>query len=105
MSWLIVIQEKDIWENTFYIYHNYALFKLAGVTMEFVMKKLFSISLKDKASYWYKLLDNSDLLEWPELMSLYYAKFYPLRETHQDRTTSTTFGLATEKASLKLGGD
>src|SRR4051812_14663022 len=53
--------------------------------MEFVMKKLFSVSLKDKASDWYKLLDNYDLLEWPELMSLFYAKFYPLHEIHQDR--------------------
>src|SRR3954464_1811957 len=61
------------------------LFKLAGVTMEFIMKKLFSVSLKDKASDWYKVLNNSDLLEWPELMSLFYAKFYPLREIHQDR--------------------
>ena len=48
------------------------------------MKKLFSVSLKGKASDWYKLLDNSDLLEWQELMSLFYAKFYPLREIHQD---------------------
>src|SRR4051812_40471747 len=53
--------------------------------MEFIMKKLFSVSHKDKASDWYKLLDNSDLLEWQELMSLFYAKFYPLREIHQDR--------------------
>ena len=49
--------------------------------MEFVMKKIFPVSLKVKASDWYKLLDNSDLLEWLELMSL----FYPLREIHQDR--------------------
>src|SRR3954462_7186676 len=61
------------------------LFKLAGVTMEFIMKKLFSVSLRDKASDWYKLLDNSELLEWQELMSLFYAKFYPLRDIHQDR--------------------
>src|SRR3954466_16337834 len=49
------------------------------------MKKLFSVSLKDKASDWYKLLDNSELLNWQELMYLFYAKFYPLREIHQDR--------------------
>src|SRR3954463_9952888 len=55
------------------------------VYMEFFMNKLFSILLKDKASDWNKLLDNSDLLEWPDLMSLFYAKFYPLREIHQDR--------------------
>src|SRR3954466_2090107 len=53
--------------------------------MEFVMKKLFSVSLKHKASDWYKLLDNSDFLEWQELMSLFYAKYYPLRDIHQDR--------------------
>ena len=26
MSWIIVIQEKDIRENTCYIYHNYVLY-------------------------------------------------------------------------------
>ena len=35
-----------------------SLFKLAGVSLEFVMKKLFSISLTDRASDWYKLVDN-----------------------------------------------
>src|SRR4051812_21570301 len=72
-------------EHLLYLTQLCSLFKLAGVTMEFVMKKLFSISLKDKASDWYKLLNNSDSLEWPELMSLFYAKSYPLREIHQDR--------------------
>src|SRR4051812_7262561 len=77
--------EGHLGEHLIYLSQLCSLFKLAGVTMEFVMKKLFSISLKDKASDWYKLLDNSDLLEWPELMSLFYAKFYPLCEIHQDR--------------------
>src|ERR1041385_8362049 len=72
-------------DHLLYLSQLCSLFKLAGVTMEFVMKKLFSISLTDKASDWYKLLDNSDSLEWPELMSLFYAKFYPLHEIHQDR--------------------
>src|SRR3954465_6647941 len=72
-------------EHLLYLSQLCSLFKLTGVMMEFVMKKLFSISLKDKASDWYKLLDNSDLLEWLELMSLFYAKFYPLREIHQHR--------------------
>src|SRR3954466_14163663 len=72
-------------EHLLYLSQLCSLFKLAGVTMEFVMKKLFSVSLKDKALDWYKLLDNSDLLEWQQLMSLFYAKFYPFREIHQDR--------------------
>src|SRR3954468_8858594 len=72
-------------ENLLYLSQLCSLFKLAGLTMEFFMKELFSVSLKDKSSDWYKLLDNSDLLEWQELMSLFYTKFYPLREIHQDR--------------------
>src|SRR4051812_27348745 len=62
-------------EHFLYLSQLCSLFKLAGVTMEFVMNKLFSVSLKDKASDWHKLVDNSDSLEWPELMSLFYAKF------------------------------
>src|ERR1041385_5310595 len=31
------------------------------------------------------LLDNSHLLNWEELMSLFYTKFYPLHEIHRDR--------------------
>ena len=37
-------------EHLLYLSQLCSLFKLAGVTMEFVMKKLFSISLEDKAS-------------------------------------------------------
>src|SRR3954470_9168715 len=72
-------------EHLLYLSQLCSLFKLADVTMEFVMKKLFFVSLKDKASDWYKLLDNSDLLEWQDLMSLFYAKFYPLHEIYEDR--------------------
>ena len=46
------------------------------------MRKLFSLSLKDKAWDWHRLLDNSHLLNWQELMSLFYAKFNPLHEIH-----------------------
>src|SRR3954464_7613009 len=87
-------------EHLLYLSQLCSLFKLAGVTMEFVMKKLFSISLKDKASDWYKLLDNYDFLEWQELMSLFYAKFILFVKFTKTRTTSTTFGLSTERASL-----
>src|ERR1041385_5424166 len=72
-------------EHLLYLSQLFSLFKLAGVSLEFVMKKLFSISLIDKASNWYKLLDNSHLLNWEELMSLFYTKFYPLHEIHRDR--------------------
>ena len=69
-------------EHLLYLSQLCSLFKLASVSMKFVMRKLFYASLKDKASYWYKLLDNSHLLNWQELMSLFYTKLYPLREIH-----------------------
>ena len=72
-------------EHLIYLSQLCSLFKIAGVTMEFVMKKLLSVSLKDKSLYWYKLLDNSDFLDWQELMSLLYTNFYPLCEIHRDR--------------------
>src|SRR3954468_12748996 len=72
-------------EHLLYLSQLCSLFKLAGVSKEFVMKKLFSVSLIDKASDCYKLLDNSHLLDWHELMSLFYTKFYPLHEIHRDK--------------------
>ena len=36
-------------EHLLYLSQLCSLFKLAGVTMEFVMKKLFTVSLKDKS--------------------------------------------------------
>ena len=31
------------------------------------------------------LLDNSHFMDWKALMSLFYSKFYPVHEIHQDR--------------------
>src|SRR4051812_17260910 len=72
-------------EHLLYLSQLCSLFKLAGVSREFVMKKLFSVSLIDKASDWYKLLNNSHFLNWQEIMSLFYTKFYPLHEIDRDR--------------------
>src|SRR4051812_1416483 len=49
-------------EHLLYLSQLCSLFKLACVSREFVMKKLFSVSLIDKASDWYKLIDNSHFL-------------------------------------------
>src|ERR1041385_5942648 len=72
-------------EHLLYLSQLCSLFKLAGVSLEFVMKKLFSVSLTDKASDWYKLLEDPHSLKWDELMSLFYTKFYPLHEVYRDR--------------------
>src|SRR4051794_16306216 len=49
-------------DHLLYLSELCALFKLAGVSSDFFMRKLFSLSLKDKAWDWYKLLDNSHVL-------------------------------------------
>ena len=61
------------------------LFKLSGMIRDEVMRKLFSLSLKGKALEWYRLLDNSHVLDWEEIKSLFYSKFYPLHEVHENR--------------------
>ena len=60
-------------------------FKIVGISIEVIMRKLFSLSLKDKAMEWYRLLDDSHLLDWDTIVPLFYGKFYPLHEIHQDR--------------------
>ena len=82
-----------------------ALFKLAGVSRDIVIRKLFSLPLKDKAWDWYRLLDNSHLLNWQELMPLFYAKFSPLHEIHQDRNYIYNFWPRDGEVLPKLGGD
>src|SRR3954469_25266504 len=59
--------------------------KISGLTRGEVMKKLFSLSLKGKALEWYRLLDDSHLRDWEEIQSLFYSKFYPLHEVHENR--------------------
>src|SRR4051812_15439098 len=61
------------------------LFKISGLTRDVVMRKLFAFSLKGKALEWYRLLDDSHLLDWKEIQSLFYSKFYPLHEVHENR--------------------
>src|ERR1043165_7618493 len=61
------------------------LFKISGLTRDEVMRKLFALSLKGKALEWYRLQDDSHLLDWEEIQSLFYSKFYPLHEVHENR--------------------
>ena len=72
-------------DHLLFIHELCELFKCAGISMRQVKRKLFSLSLKDKAREWYKILDDPIHLEWKELESLFYSKFYPPREMHLDR--------------------
>src|SRR3954464_12302592 len=61
------------------------LFKISGLTGDEVMRKLFALSLKGKALEWYRLLVDPHLMDWEEIQSLFYSKFYPLHEFHENR--------------------
>ncbi|KAK1682427.1 hypothetical protein QYE76_043275 [Lolium multiflorum] len=65
--------------------------KCAGIAMDEVRKKLFSISLSGKAAHWYKLLKNGDSLDWNDIVPLFYFKFYPPSEIHKDRNRIYNF--------------
>ena len=92
-------------DHLIFIHELCGLFKCAGITTERVKKKLLSISLKGRAEEWYKLLKNGQSMEWEEMSSLFYSKFYPPSEIHKDRNWYITFGLVMERVQLKLGGD
>ncbi|KAK1645667.1 hypothetical protein QYE76_063472 [Lolium multiflorum] len=61
------------------------------ISMNEVMKKLFTISLSGKAAHWYKLLKNGDSIDWEDIVPLFYSKFYPPSEIHKDRNRIYNF--------------
>ena len=72
-------------DHLLFLHELCGLFKCAGISMDEVRKKLFSVSLSGKAAHWYKLLENRHSLGWEEIASLFYSKFYPPHEVHIDR--------------------
>ena len=69
-----------------YIHELCELFKCAGISMDKVKKKLFSISLMGRAAEWYDLLKNGRPLSWNKIVPLFYSKFYPSSEIHKEET-------------------
>jgi hypothetical protein len=53
--------------------------------MNQVKRKLFSLSLKGRATEWYKMLKDGRPVDWEEIVPLFYSKFYPSCEVHRDR--------------------
>ena len=92
-------------EHLLYLSQLCSLFKLAGVTMEFVMNKLFSVSLKIKLQIGISYSITLICLNGKSLCISFMQSFILFVKFTKTGTTSTTFGLATERASLKLGGD
>ena len=73
--------------------------------MEKVKKKLFSLSLSGRAAHWYKLLKNGHSLGWEEIVPLFYSKFYPPSEIHQDRNLIYNFWSHEGESIAQAWGD
>ena len=81
------------------------LFKLAGIPDDVIKKKVFPLSLKGDALTWYRLCDDMGSWNYKQLKLEFHQKFYPIHLVHRDRNyIYIIFGVAKEKASLKLGG-
>ncbi|KAK1611876.1 hypothetical protein QYE76_035549 [Lolium multiflorum] len=78
-------------DHLLFLHELCGLFKCAGIAMDEVRKKLFSLSLSGKAAHWYKLLDNGDSLEWNDIVPRFYSKFYPPNKTLLDTSCSGSF--------------
>ncbi|KAK1632103.1 hypothetical protein QYE76_006418 [Lolium multiflorum] len=78
-------------DHLLFLHELCGLFKCAGIAMNEVRKKLFSISLSGKAAHWYKLLKNGDSLDWEDIVPLFYSKFYPPNKTLLDTSCSGSF--------------
>ena len=69
-------------DHLLFIHELCELFKCAGIIMDQVKRKLFSLSLKGRAAEWYKMLKHGRSIGWEEIVPLFYSKFYPPREVH-----------------------
>ena len=61
------------------------LFKLAGLSKDDVKKKVFTLSLKEKALTWYRLCDDIGSWNYNRLKLEFHQKFYPMHLVHRDR--------------------
>ena len=91
-------------EHLIYVDEVCGLFKLAGIPGDVIKKKVFPLCLKGDASTWYRLCDdkrswNYRRLNWNFIKSITLCILFIVIAI-----IYIIFGLAKEKASLKLGG-
>jgi hypothetical protein len=72
-------------DHLLFIHKLCELFMCAGILMNQVKRKLFSLSLKGRATEWYKMLKDGRPIDWEEIVPLFYSKFYPSSEVSKDR--------------------
>jgi hypothetical protein len=78
-------------DHLLFIHELCDLFKCAGISTSEFKRKLFSLSLKGRATEWYRLLKDVRSVGWEEIVPLFYSKFYPPSEIHKDRNRIYNF--------------
>jgi hypothetical protein len=71
-------------DHLLFIHELCELFKCAGISMNQVKRKLFSLSLKGRAVEWYKTLKDGRPVDWEVIVPLFYSKLYPSSEVYKD---------------------
>jgi hypothetical protein len=64
-------------DHLLFIHELCELFKFERISTSRVKRKLFSLSLKGRATEWYKTLKDGRSIGWEEIVPLFYSKFYP----------------------------
>jgi hypothetical protein len=78
-------------DHLLFIHELCELFKCAGISSSQVKRKLFSSSLKGRATEWYRLLKDGQSIGWEEIVPLFCSKFYPPSEIHKDQNRIYNF--------------
>jgi hypothetical protein len=92
-------------DHLLFIHELCELFKCTCISMNQVKRKLFSLSLKGRATEWYKTLKDGRPIDWEEIIPLFYSKLYHSSEVYKDRIIFIIFIRMMEKALPKRGED
>jgi hypothetical protein len=92
-------------DHLLFIHELCELFQCAGISMDQVKEKLFSLSLKGRAEEWYRLLQDGLSIAWEEIVSLFYLNSMHLVRFIRIEITFIIFICMREKALPKRGED
>jgi hypothetical protein len=66
-------------DHFLFIHELCEFFKCAGISINQVKRKLFSLSLKGRATEWYKTLKDGRPIGWEEIVPLFYSRDFYFR--------------------------
>jgi hypothetical protein len=92
-------------DHLLFIHELCELFKCAGISSSQVKRNLFSLSLKGRATEWYRLLKDGRSIGWEEIVPLFYSNSILQVKSIKIGIKYIFFGLMMERVLPKRGGD